>query len=56
MAIFQKFGLLVVFSGVVCISLLLLTGHFGFAIRVTSYVYALLVFVVIIGLVQNEQK
>lgn len=56
MAILPKFGLLAVFSAVILISLLLVTGHSGLAIRVTSYTYALLVVIVIAGLLHNDQK
>lgn len=56
MAILPKFGLLAVFSSVILISLLLATGRFGLAIRVTNYAYALLVITVIAGLLYNDQK
>lgn len=56
MAILSKFGLLAVFSGLILISLLLLTGHSGLAVRATSYTYALLAVTVIVGLLHNDKK
>lgn len=51
-----RLGLLLAFFGSALTALFLLSGHWGFAIRVMNYVYALLVVAVIAGLLHNDQK
>lgn len=53
---FWKLGIRLALGGFLAIGILLITNHFGLAIRIANYVYFLLLVSVFGGLVKYEGK
>lgn len=53
---FLKLGFMAALVGFSFIGLLLATGHFGFAIKVTSYIYFLLLVSTLLGIKGKNER